>query len=250
MPFTHNHVTIPELSRETIDGVRYYTVPDSDGEKVKLVSITSITSHYSREGIAKWRARVGEEEANRVSKRATTRGTDMHLLTEHYLQNEPLPKAKVPISQILFNTAKPALDKIDNIILQEQAMYSLRLGIAGTPDCIGDHDGELSVIDFKTSAKTPKPLKYGCKATLFRQRHMRVCCMNSLASRLRNLVIIMACEDGELKVYEERGCIQVGPKNLIHISANSLMISWRRLRDLSGISTIYAKLSIHSKRTA
>ena len=90
MPFTHNHVTIPELSRETIDGVRYYKVPGSDGEKVKLVSITSITSHYSREGIAKWRARVGEEEANRVSKRATTRGTDMHLLTEHYLQNEPL----------------------------------------------------------------------------------------------------------------------------------------------------------------
>jgi len=202
MPFTHNHVTIPELSRETIDGVRYYTVPDSDGEKVKLVSITSITSHYSREGIMKWRARVGEEEANRVSKRATTRGTDMHLLTEHYLQNEPLPKAKVPISQILFNTAKPALDKIDNIILQEQAMYSLRLGIAGTPDCIGDYNGELSVIDFKTS-KSPKPLKW--VQGYFVQASAYACMLYELTGiKAKNLVIIMACEDGELKVYEEK----------------------------------------------
>ncbi len=118
MPFTHNPIEIPSLTRETIDGVRYYTAPDKVGELIKLVSITSVTSHWGKEGIMKWRMRVGEEEANRVSKRATTRGTDMHLLTEHYLQNEPLPKAKVPISQILFNTAKTALDKIYNIILQ------------------------------------------------------------------------------------------------------------------------------------
>ena len=101
MTFTHNHIEIPELTRETIDGVRYYTAPDSDGELIKLVSITSVTSNWSKESIAKWRARVGNEEANRVSKQATTRGTDMHLLTEHYLQNEPLPKAKERGSEAL-----------------------------------------------------------------------------------------------------------------------------------------------------
>jgi len=202
MPFTHNPVEIPELSRETIDGVRYYTAPNTDGELIKLVSITSVTSHWSREGIMKWRARVGDEEANRVSKRATTRGTDMHLLTEHYLQNDPLPKAKVPISQILFNTAKPALNKIDNIIVQEQAMYSLRLGIAGTPDCIGDYDGELSIIDFKTS-KSPKPLKW--VEGYFVQASAYACMLYELTGiKAKKLVIIMACEDGELKVYEER----------------------------------------------
>jgi genome maintenance exonuclease 1 len=168
MTFTHNHVTIPELTRETIDGVRYYTVPGSEGDLVKLVSITSVTSHWSREGIAKWRARVGNEEANRVSKRATTRGTDMHLLTEHYLQNETLPKAKVPISQILFNIAKPELNKIDNIIVQEQAMYSLKLGIAVQAAAYACMLYELT----------------GIKA--------------------KKLVIIMACENGECKVYEEK----------------------------------------------
>lgn len=202
MPFTHNPVEIPKLSRETIDGVRYYTAPDNDGKLIKLVSITSVTSHWSREGIMKWRARVGDDEANRVSKRATTRGTDMHLLTEHYLQNEPLPKAKVPISQLLFNTAKPALNKIDNIIVQEQAMYSLRLGIAGTPDCIGDYDEELSIIDFKTS-KAPKPLKY--VEGYFVQASAYACMLYELTGiKAKKLVIIMACEDGELKVYEEK----------------------------------------------
>ena len=202
MPFTHNPVEIPKLTRETIDGVRYYTAPNNNGEPIKLVSITSITSHWSREGIIKWRLRVGDEEANRVSKRATTRGTDMHLLTEHYLQNEPLPKAKVPISQILFNTAKPALDKIDNIIVQEQAMYSLKLGVAGTPDCIGDYDGELSVIDFKTS-KSPKPMKW--VEGYFVQAAAYACMLYELTGIIViKLVIIMACEDGELKVYEEK----------------------------------------------
>lgn len=202
MKFTHNHVEIPELSRETIDGVRYYSVPDGDGELVKLVSITSVTSHWSAKRIAEWRARVGEEEANRVSKKATTRGTDMHLLTEHYLQNEPLPKAKVPISQILFNIAKPELDKIDNIVVQEKAMYSLRLGIAGTPDCIAEHDGELSIIDFKTS-KSPKPRKW--IDGYFVQASAYACMLYELTGiKAKKLVIIMACEDGELAVYEER----------------------------------------------
>ncbi len=201
MPFTHNPVEIPSLTRETIDGVRYYTAPNTEGELIKLISITSITSHWSREGIMKWRERVGEEEANRVSKRATTRGTDMHLLAEHYLQNEPLPKAKVPISQILFNTAKPALNKIDNIIVQERAMYSLLLGIAGTPDCIADYDGELSIIDFKTS-KSPKPLKW--VEGYFVQASAYACMLYELTGiKAKKLVIIMACEDGELKVYEE-----------------------------------------------
>ena len=201
MTFTHNHIDIPALSRETIDGVRYYSVPGSDGELVKLVSITSITSNWSKERIAEWRARVGEEEANKVSRQATTRGTDMHLLTEHYINNEPLPKAKVPISQILFNIAKPELDKIDNIIVQEQAMYSLRLGIAGTPDCIAEHNGELSIIDFKTSKK-PKPRNW--IDGYFVQAAAYACMLYELTGiKAKKLVIIMACEDGDLAVYEE-----------------------------------------------
>ena len=202
MPFIHKPVELPTLDRETIDGVRYYKVPDTDGELMKLVSITSVTSHWKKEQIMAWRKRVGEEEANRISGKATRRGTDMHTLTEHYLNNDPLPKVKVPISNLLFNTAKPALNKIDNIIAQERSMYSMRLGIAGTVDCIAEYEGELSIIDFKTSAKV-KPRKW--IEGYFVQAAAYACMLYELTGiKAKKLVIIMACEDGDLKVYEEK----------------------------------------------
>ena len=46
--FNHIDIELPQLERETIDGVRYYKVPD-DEELLKLVSITSVTSHFNRE---------------------------------------------------------------------------------------------------------------------------------------------------------------------------------------------------------
>jgi len=204
MSFTHKPVDLPSLDRETIDGVRFYKVPgDTIGELVRLVSITSVTSHWKKDQIMKWRKRVGEEEANRISSAATRRGTDMHLLTEYYLNNDPLPEVKVPISKLLFNIAKPALNKIDNIIAQERSMYSRRLGIAGTVDCIAEYEGELSIIDFKTSAKV-KPREW--IEGYFVQAAAYACMLYELTGiKAEKLVIIMACEDGDLKVYEERG---------------------------------------------
>lgn len=201
MPFTHKPIELPSLDRETIDGVRYYKVPDTDGELMKLVSITSVTSHYKKDFFEKWRARVGEDEANRITKRATTRGTEMHTLTEHYLNNEELPGVKIPISQMLFNIAKPDLNRIDNIIAQEESMYSIRLGIAGTVDCIAEFDGELSIIDFKTS-KAPKPREW--IEGYFVQASAYACMLYELTGiKAKKLVIIMACEDGECVVYQE-----------------------------------------------
>ena len=46
--FKHIDLNLPKLSRETIDGVRYYSVPEED-ELIKLVSITSVTSHFNKE---------------------------------------------------------------------------------------------------------------------------------------------------------------------------------------------------------
>ena len=84
--FKHVDLDLPKLSRETIDGVRYYSVPDED-ELLKLVSITSVTSHFNKEIFVNWRKKVGNEKADKITKAATTRGTDMHTLTEYYLKN-------------------------------------------------------------------------------------------------------------------------------------------------------------------
>ena len=198
--FNHVDLNLEPLKRETIDGVRYYSIPDVD-ELVKLVSITSVTSHFNKEIFVNWRKKVGNEEADRITKAATSRGTDMHTLTEYYLKNENLPEVQ-PLSKFLFKVAKFELNKINKIYALEGPLYSRQLGIAGTVDCIAEYDGELAIIDFKTSKK-PKPrnwiehyfvqcMAYGCM--LYEMKGISI----------KKLVIIMACENGECVIYEER----------------------------------------------
>jgi CRISPR/Cas system-associated exonuclease Cas4 (RecB family) len=201
MKFNHVKLDLPHLERETIDGVRYYKVPTEE-ELLKLVSITSITSHFNKEIFVKWRAKVGDQEADRVTRAATSRGTDMHTLTENYLLNkEELPEVQ-PISEMLFKIAKPALNRINNIHALEGALYSQFLGIAGTVDCIAEFDGELSIIDFKTSKK-PKPREW--IDHYFVQCCAYACMLHELTGiSVKKFVIIMACENGEVEIYEER----------------------------------------------
>ena len=197
--FSHVDLDLQPLEREHVDGVRYYKVPD-DEELLKLVSITSVTSHFNKEIFINWRKKVGNEKADKITKAATTRGTDMHTLTEHYLKNENLPSVP-PISEFLFKIAKRKLNLINNIYALEGPLYSRQLGVAGTVDCIAEYDGELAIIDFKTSKK-PKPrewiehyfvqaMAYGCM--LYEMKNISI----------KKLVIIMACENGECVVYEE-----------------------------------------------
>ena len=198
--FNHVDLDLPNLERETIDGVRYYKVPNED-ELLKLVSITSVTSHYKKDTFVKWRQRVGVEEADRITKRATTRGTDYHTLVEHLLKNDDLPEVP-PISDFLFKISKKVLKNINNIYALESSLYSKQLGVAGTVDCIAEYNGELAIIDFKTSAK-PKPREW--IENYFVQCAAYGCMLYELTGiPVKKFVIIMACENGECVVYEER----------------------------------------------
>ena len=200
MIFNHIDLNLPQLERETIDGVRYYKVPDND-ELIKLVSITSVTSHKNRQIFVKWRKKIGEEEADKITRQATSRGTDMHTLVEHHLKNETLPEVQ-PLSDFLFKISKSTLNRINNIHALEGSLYSKQLGIAGTVDCIAEFDGELSIIDFKTSKK-PKPREW--IEHYFVQCMAYGCMLYELTGiPVKKLVIIMACENGECVVYEER----------------------------------------------
>ena len=195
--FNHVDLTLPKLSRETIDGVRYYSVPDED-ELLKLVSITSVTSHFNKEIFINWRKKVGNAKADKITKAATTRGTDMHTLTEYYLKNDDLPEVP-PISEFLFKIAKGELNKINNIHALEGSLYSKELGIAGTVDCIAEYNNELSIIDFKTSKK-PKPREW--VEHYFVQAMAYGCMLYELTGiSVKKLVIIMACENGECVIY-------------------------------------------------
>lgn len=114
-------------------------------------SVTSVTGLLGKQSILEWRKRVGEEEANRISTRASNRGTAIHTLCEEYLKGiTPEPNI---FDVDMFNSIKPHLDKIDNIHALESKLYSDFLQVAGTVDCIAEYDGQLAVIDFKTSGR-------------------------------------------------------------------------------------------------
>jgi CRISPR/Cas system-associated exonuclease Cas4 (RecB family) len=198
--FNHLDNVLPQLERETIDGVRYYSVPDED-QLLKLVSITSVTSHFNKEIFVKWRKKVGTEEADRITKAATSRGTDLHTLVENYLYNRDLPPVQ-PISDFLFKIAKTELNKINNIYCLEGALYSKQLGVAGTTDCIAEFDGELAIIDFKTSKK-PKPRDW-IENYFVQAMFYGMALYEMTGIKVKKLIIIMTCENGECVVYEER----------------------------------------------
>ena len=203
MNFNHVICDIPALDRETIDGVRYYKVPDPDSSEVfRLVSITSVISHHNKDFFAKWRKKVGEEKANSITRKATSRGTDFHTLTENHLNNINFKTGLVqPLSEFLFLIAKEELNKIDNIHALEQSLYSQQLGVAGTVDCIAEYNGELAIIDFKTSKK-PKPREW--IDGYFIQCAAYACMLYELTGiAVKKFVILMACENGECVVYEE-----------------------------------------------
>jgi genome maintenance exonuclease 1 len=189
---------LADLKSETFpDGKRYYTLDDG----TKLPSVTTVLGAQKKEAIMKWRKRVGEEEANRVSRKATSRGTNVHTLCERYLNNEPLGDI-MPDAVEMFRSLKPLLNRINNIHYQEVALWSKQLGMAGRVDCIGEFDGELSVIDFKTSKKikTSADIEdYYWQTTAYALMYEEL-----IGAPINNLVIIMAVEDEQPLVFKQK----------------------------------------------
>ena len=200
--FLHEDVPFVPIERETIDGVRYYKAMGTD-KLIRLPSITSVISHRNKDKFKAWRKKVGEQEANNITRKATHRGTDAHTLIEEYLNNvDSREMSKVlPLSEFLFKQDKPTLNRVNNILCQEQSLWSFEIGIAGSVDCIAEFDDELSIIDFKTSAK-PKPREW--IEDYFVQCAAYACMLYEMKGiMVKKFVIIMTCENGEVEVYEE-----------------------------------------------
>lgn len=195
----HNFLGDIELTKKEVDGIRLYNLPDDQW----VPSITSVTSFYNRQIFADWRKRVGIEEANRISRRATARGTDFHEAAQCYLMNLNMEWDKFqPITKIMFAHAKPYLDRINNIHAIERTLYSEYLGLAGRVDCIGEYEGELAVIDFKTSDKL-KPEKW--LENYFVQEMFYASAYYEMTGiPVKKLITLMVTPGGDVKVFDKR----------------------------------------------
>ena len=187
------------LEARTIDGTRFYKVPSGK----MYPSITSVTSFYNRDVFINWRKRVGNEEADRITKESTFRGTKYHDVVEYYIKNGTIDGCTMlPSTKFLFLQSKANLDRINNIHALEKSLYSDYLGLAGRVDCIAEYDGELAVIDFKTSKKI-KPEKW--IENYYVQETAYACMYYEMTGiPVKKLITIMVAENGECVVYEKR----------------------------------------------
>ena len=156
MTFIHEPVELgyDNLKTENVNGKRMYVTPAGQ----KFPSVTTVLSVNTKKAIMEWRKRVGEEEANRVSSFAASRGTRVHTMVERYLDNRDdyLEKSN-PLTKANFSRIQKVLnERLSKVILQEAPLFSEHLGLAGRVDCVGMFDGKISIIDFKTSAKPKK----------------------------------------------------------------------------------------------
>ena len=146
------------LPTETINGKRYYRTPDGK----HYPSVTTVTGMLNAKWIKKWRKSVGEEKANKISRKAAMRGTRYHQLQEDFLNNiltEERLKEATPLDLMMFNQTKELTSKLGDIYMLEGSMFSNELEMAGRVDCIAKFAGKVSVIDFKTSTKHKTPSK-------------------------------------------------------------------------------------------
>lgn len=179
------------------DGRRYYQLPDG----TRLPSVTTVIGAKGKQAILEWRKRVGEEEANKISQKASSRGTNVHTLCERYLNNEPLGDI-MPDAKAMFLPLKPLLNRINNIHYQECTLWSVKLGMAGRVDCIGEFDGVLSVIDFKTSKRIKKREDID---NYFAQCVAYACMYEELIGQgINQIVVIMAVDNEEPLLFVEK----------------------------------------------
>jgi genome maintenance exonuclease 1 len=195
-----NHVimemSLEDISAKTVGGKRVYEIGDQ-----KYPSISTICSFRNRKSIAEWRARVGAEEANKISKRATTAGTTVHSMIEDYLNNE-LDLEKYDgkhLAKILFTQAKPMLARINNIHFQEAPLYSHEFAIAGRVDCIAEFDGKLSIIDFKTSSKEKK--EEWIEGYLVQETGYAKMYEERSGIKVEQIVTLITCQTGDTQVF-------------------------------------------------
>lgn len=144
-----------KLKRVETNGKRLYETPAGS-----VPSVTTILDKTAdKTHLIEWRKRVGEEQANQISKEAAGLGTLVHLHLEKHVLGEERPAGNNLIQQMARNMADAmimgAFDHIDEIWGIEASLYYPEL-YAGTSDMVGVHQGSPAIIDHKTSKKAKR----------------------------------------------------------------------------------------------
>ena len=195
--------TYQKLTRDESSGKRLYACPDGH----KVPSVTTVLDKTkpaeAREALARWKAAMGEKKAQEIVTEAASRGTRMHKYLEDYIKGEPVKESvSNPFAQQSLTMAKIVIDKgfpkIDTVWGSEVPLYFPEL-YAGTTDCVGVHEGDEAILDFK---QTNKPKKreyiddYFIQLTAYALAHNEV-----HGTNIRKGVILMCSKDYEYQEF-------------------------------------------------
>ena len=198
MYFKHKTVEIEELSTQTINRKRFYQTPEG-----KLYpSITTVLQKKKMKGLMEWRQKVGEDVANYIARTAANRGTKVHHMCEDLLNNKEVKREPFLAAALFGQLEKVIKEKVNNVYAQECGLYSDKYRVAGRVDCIAEYNGELSIIDFKTSSKERNDdwnenyyIQASAYAEMFEER---------TGKPIDQIVILVVTEDGVVQEFVKK----------------------------------------------
>lgn len=196
------HIDLPKAKQINTSLGRRYSTPDGN----VYPSITTVLGSQpeKKKSLAEWRARVGEEEARKITTQSARRGTELHNLMEKYILGDEIDVKKIiPTTLARFRPVQKCLDEnLQLVYASETPMFSDILRIAGTADLICEWNGEVTVIDFKTARKMKTAdmiTDYFVQATAYSimfEEHTGIEC--------HHFAIIMVSDEGEFQVFPGR----------------------------------------------
>jgi len=141
-----------ELKQVNKNGKRVYETPS--GTTPSVTTILSKTKDQT--GLNAWKARVGEQEAQRIVTEAAGVGTALHNNLEKFLAGEK----RVPGNNLVHVQANKMADIIiENGIADVDEVWGIEQGLyypemySGTTDLCGVYKGNPAIMDFKQTNK-------------------------------------------------------------------------------------------------
>lgn len=133
-----------------------YLTPDGK----RYPSVTTVIAPHNKDAIDRWKARIGHSKAAKISQNASNRGDAVHECIEALLGNYSTVdflKSMMPHAKAVYLNMKKELERrVSEVHGIEQPLFSHKLRLAGTTDCIAKYDNLLSIVDFKTALRLKK----------------------------------------------------------------------------------------------
>jgi hypothetical protein len=195
-----NLIQVPSIERIDSPNGRRYRTPD--GNLYPSVS-TILSAGMDHSYIDEWKAKVGEEVANEIGRKATTRGTLLHENIENRIMGRPETFNMFHVEERqMFKSALPIVDELEEVIALETQLWSDKLRAAGTVDCCARYKGKLRLIDWKTSGRYKSRddihsyfLQTACYAYMIYER---------TGIAVGDILIVMMTQDDGLLLFEEK----------------------------------------------